>query len=104
MNNYDEFEMLNIMDSELKCDIAIFDVAGNEESNFQIATTVRNHNNAKTLEKAYNKAKALEVEHKALKKDVARYFELFMNRKRTIHESTEILDLFVKLSKVGKEE
>lgn len=43
-------------------------------------------------------------EHEALKKDVARYFELFMNRKRTIHESTEILDLFVKLSKVGKKE
>lgn len=36
--------------------------------------------------------------------DIARYFELFMNRKRNIHESTEILDLFVKLSKVGKEE
>ena len=45
-----------------------------------------------------------EAEHKALKKDVVRYFELFINRKRTIQESTELLDLFVKLSKVGKEE
>ena len=60
-----------------------------------------------------NKSKTTEKEHEALKRDIARYFELIDSPMKNIHETSleqklseynEFLSLKEKLSKVGKKE
>ena len=67
----------------------------------------------KTLNNYISQQEKLQAEHEALKRDVARYFELIDSPMKNIHETSleqklseydEFIALKEKLSKVGKEE
>ena len=64
----------------------------------KMISTVRNY---------INDMEALETEHEALKRDIARYFEIDEKShvdRLTVLEGQEKVELAIKLSKVGKEE
>lgn len=60
-----------------------------------------NHEAIKVILKYIKQQETLQAEHEALKKDVARYFDMLENYEGY---SNEFRALYEKLSKVGKEE